>query len=140
MLTREILNGYLKLKENKEQIEEEIREFYETCIQSTLITDAPKNPQITDVTATLAEKAEKMHVNLAYAKREMAVSFDIIVNAIADLDTNLRLVIYYKYIRGLNGKEIAEAMSYHESRIWQFHGDALKILFKKKIMENYLEL
>ena len=132
MLTRAILDGYLTLKADKEQIEDEIAEFYESCLKSSVITDAPKNPQITDSTATLAEKAERLHLKLKYKQCELAESFEIIVNSIATLEPNLRQVIFYKYIKDVKCADIATMMNYHESRIWQLHGDALRILFRKK--------
>jgi RNA polymerase sigma factor (sigma-70 family) len=128
---KSLLNQYLDLKAEQEQLEQEIKEFYDTCINTAILSHGSRGGGISDPTAAFADAAAKLHVKLLYKKYEAMSALEAIEDMIEGLEPRERRLMREYYINGLKWEEVAVKMNYSIQRVWQIHGDALR-----KIRDN----
>ena len=125
-MTKSILKQYLDLKAEKEQIEFEIQEFYDTCVKPSILTGMPGSKRVSDPTAEFADQAARLHTKLRYKKYEMSVALEAIEDAIEGLQSRERRLMREYYINGLTWNEISQIMHYSVDYLWHLHSKAIK--------------
>ena len=97
-LTKQELNEYLDLKAEQEQLEAEIKEFYDSCIKSTMLISMSKGSTHTDLTTIFAEKAARLNTKLLVKKYDVVVALEAIEDAIDKLNPKTRRIMREYYI------------------------------------------
>jgi DNA-directed RNA polymerase specialized sigma24 family protein len=130
-LTKDILKDYRDLKAEQKQIELEIKEFYDNCINPSVLSHSPKGTDISDPTAMFADKAAQLHVKLLMKKYEVMTALEKIEDAIEGLEPRERRLMREYYINGLTWEQVCVKMGYEWAQIHRIHGRALKMIYKK---------
>lgn len=126
---KEYLRGYRKNGRKIKRIEEEIDEIRNMKMYPSLNNDGmPHGTGQSDLSgyaAELREKEDELYVEgVEQVKKFNDITFKI--NQLENEDE--RDVLFYRYIRGKQWWEIANAMDYSERWIYELHGRALKNL------------
>ncbi len=126
-MTKDILKQYLDLKAEKEQLELEIKEFYEDCIKPSLLTGMPRSKRLSDPTAEMADQVARLHTKLLYKRHEVSEALEAIEDAIDKLRPKVRRIMRDYYINDKKWEEIAIETHYSVQRVWQLHGECRDI-------------
>jgi RNA polymerase sigma factor (sigma-70 family) len=129
-MTKDILKQYLDLKAEKEQLELEVKEFYDTCLKPLVLTGMPGSGRLADTTAEFAGQAARLHTKLLYKKHEVAVALEALEDAIAGLNPRERRLMREYYINGLTWEQVCVTMGYEWAQVHRIHKQALIKLSK----------
>ena len=126
------LGQYLALKAEQEQLEAEIKAFYETYIKSPSgslsMFDMPRGSILPDPTAMFAERAARLHIKLLMKKYEVMEALEAIEDAVSTLEPGERLLMREHYINGLKWEKVCERIGYSWAQTHRIHRNAIRKL------------
>lgn len=126
-MTKKDLEQFLTIKQEIKQLNEQktLLEEQKTSIKSQIISDLPKGG-----TAKLLEdiiiEIEDIIVEIAKKSVELATQMLKIENSIENLEPNERILIRYKYLKGMSYTKIESKMSYSARHLKRMHADILE--------------
>lgn len=123
------LRGYRKHGKRVKRIEAEIEEIRSMKMYPSVNNDGmPRGTGQSDLSGYAAELQEKEEA-LYKEGVEQVKTYNDISYRIKQLENeDERDVLFYRYIKGMEWWEVARAMDYSESWIYELHGNALKNL------------
>lgn len=138
-MNKEQLRGYINLKREREQIEQQLAE-----IEASLYS--PKIQQLSGMPAGPAREGNAQeglivkHVEIQQHYEELlgrlACELLTIEKAIEALPSRERQLIRLHYINGLTWSQVAEAMNYSWTQVHRIHAEALRLLKTEEGEEN----
>ena len=126
---KEFLNSYLRAKQDVLRLEEQLEELRESKMSLSMANDGmPHGSSKTDL-SDYAAKVDELERKITAKRYQRIQTFQNVQNAIEDMeDSQEKLLLTYRYIKGLKWEEIAVRMNYSWRNIHYLHGTALQHL------------
>lgn len=129
-MTKERLRQYLLIKQEKEQLEDQLRELEAAmyCPKVPKMSALPSAPSKENAIENMAIRHEELRRRYETKIAELDSEKLAIETAISSLDPTARMLMRYRYFKGLTWEEVCVSLNYSWTQTHRIHARALKLL------------
>lgn len=127
-MTKKDLEQFLTIREEIKQLNDQkaLLEEQKTSIKSQIMNDLPKGGGTARLLEDIIIEIEDIIVDIAKKSSELATQMLNIEKCIEDLEPNERILIRYKYLKGMSYSEIEKKMYYCVRHLKRMHSEILE--------------
>lgn len=124
---KEFLNSYLRAKQDVQRLEEQLKELRASKMSIVVANDGmPKGSGVSDL-SEYAAKVDELEREIKAKRYERIQEFLKVQRAIEGMeDGQEKLLLTYRYLRGMKWEAITDEMNYSWQHIHRLHARALK--------------
>ena len=124
---KEFLNSYLRAKQDVLRLEEQLEELRESKMSLSMANDGMPHGSSKSDLSDYAAKVDELERKITAKRYQRIQTLQNVQNAIEDMeDGQEKLLLTYRYIKGLKWEEIAVRMNYSWQHTHKIHANALK--------------
>ena len=124
---KEFLNSYLRAKQDVLRLEEQLEELRESKMSLSMANDGMPHGSSKRDLSDYAAKVDELERKITAKRYQRIQTFQNVQNAIEDMeDSQEKLLLTYRYIKGMKWEEIAVQMNYSWQHTHKIHANALQ--------------
>lgn len=124
---KEFLKSYLRAKQDVLRLEEQLEELRESKMSLSMANDGMPHGSSKSDLSDYAAKVDELEREIAAKRYQRIQTLQNVQNAIEDMeDSQEKLLLTYRYIKGMKWEEITLKMNYSWQHTHRIHANALK--------------